>query len=160
MAAEPSKIFQYKRARFSTPLPVDFLYSPSHYWIARHEDDLWRVGLTKFAGRMLGEMVEYGFETQLDAPVSSGQILGWVEGFKAVSDVFCIATGKFAGTNPALEEKIDLITTDPYREGWIYAVRGQPDSTCIGVQGYCDILDKTIDRLIATQKSCPLGNDR
>ena len=158
MAAQKPKTLLYKRARFSTPLPVDFLYSPSHYWIAPHEDGLWRVGLTKFAGRMLGEMVDYGFEIEANAPVSPGQILGWVEGFKAISDVFCIAAGTFVDTNPALKGKIELITKDPYGEGWIYAVRGQPDAKCIDVEAYRTILDKTIDRLVETQAACEIPN--
>src|SRR5262245_19669569 len=108
---DPSKpkTIHYKRARFATQLPVDYLYSPSHFWAARQEDDLWRIGLTRFATRMLGEMVDCGFELGADAPVASGQIIGWIEGFKAISDVFCIADGNFAGTNPILKEKITQV---------------------------------------------------
>jgi len=31
------------------------------------------------------------FETQPGARVEPGQIIGWVEGFKAISDLFCVA---------------------------------------------------------------------
>ena len=41
------KTLHYKRSRFVTQLPADYLYSPSHCWIARQEGDLWRVGLTQ-----------------------------------------------------------------------------------------------------------------
>src|SRR5688572_29363884 len=99
--AKPKTIF-YKRSHFVTHLPEDFLYSPSHYWIARHTDDTWRIGLTKFATRMLGEMVDHGFEIEPQTPVSAGKIIGWVEGFKAIADVYCIAEGQFEGTNPLL----------------------------------------------------------
>src|SRR5687768_5414444 len=112
------KTLQYKRSHFVTQLPIDYLYSPSHAWIARQEGDLWRVGLTKFATRMLGEMVEYGFEVSPDAPVVPGQVVGWVEGFKAISDLFCIATGRFAGDNPVLKQQIKLISKEPYVGGW------------------------------------------
>ena len=95
----------YKRARFVTRLPVDRLYSPSHFWIAEHEAGIWRVGFTRFATRMLGEMVEHEFQVEIGAPVASGQIIGWIEGFKAISDIYCIAEGKFAGGNPALDGK-------------------------------------------------------
>lgn len=120
------KTIQYKRSHFVTQLPVDYLYSPSHAWLARHEGDLWRVGLTKFATRMLGEMVEYGFEATPGLPVIPGQVVGWVEGFKAISDLFCIVTGTFCGENAVLKEQIRLISKDPYVQGWLYEVRGTP----------------------------------
>ena len=147
------KSLHYKRSRFVTHLPVEYLYSPSHCWIAPQEGGLWRVGLTKFATRMLGEMVDHGFEIEMEAAVASGQIIGWVEGFKAISDVFCIADGQFAGVNPALKEKITLVNKDPYGAGWLYAITGKPDSKCVGVQAYKMILDKTIDKILEKQMS-------
>jgi glycine cleavage system H protein len=143
---------QYKRSHFSTQLPVEYLYSPSHAWIAQTAKARWRVGLTKFASRMLGEMVDHGFEIEAGTPVHPGQIVGWVEGFKAISDLFCIAEGEFNGGNSALREKINLISKDPYGEGWLYEVEGEPDAKCMEVHAYRDLLDKTIDRILAQQK--------
>jgi glycine cleavage system H protein len=131
---------------------VGFLYTPSHAWLARGERDRWRVGLTKFATRMLGEMVDHGFDTAPGAAVKCGQVLGWVEGFKAISDLFCVADGRFLGSNPALKERIALISKSPYDSGWLYEVEGQPDARCIDVQTYRDHLDKTIERLLAQRK--------
>lgn len=148
MDASHPKHLEYKRARFATQLPVDYLYSPSHFWLALQPDQFWRVGLTKFASRMLGEMVDYGFELQPNAPVASGQVIGWIEGFKARSDLFCVAEGRFLGANPALEANPALINQDPYGAGWLYAVRGQPDATCVDVHGYVELLNQTIDRML------------
>ncbi len=147
------KTLHYKRSRFVTHLPVDYLYSPSHCWIARQEDDLWRVGFTKFAVRMLGDMVDHGFEIEPGALVQPGQIVGWIEGFKAISDLYCIAEGSFAGANPLLKERITVVNKDPYGEGWLYMVKGKPDSKCVDVHGYRAILDKTIDKILEKQKS-------
>jgi len=146
------RTLQYKRSHFVTQLPVDYLYSPSHCWIADQAEGLWRVGLTKFATRMLGEMVDHGFEIETDAPVESGQIIGWVEGFKAISDIFCIAQGNFSGPNPVLKEKITVISKDPYGAGWLYVVKGKPDAKCVDVRDYQAILDKTIDKILEKQK--------
>ncbi len=138
----------YKRARFVTQLPVDYLYSRSHFWLSRGPEGLCRVGLTKFGSRVLGEMVDFGFEPALGAQVSPGQVIGWLEGFKAVSDLFCIAEGQFAGPNPELERDLTLINRDPYFSGWIYAVNGKPDPGCLAVEGYARVLDETIDKLL------------
>jgi len=143
----------YKRATFATQLPVDFLYAPSHAWAGPLGENRWRVGLTKFATRMLGEMVDHGFEVEPGTLVAPGQIIGWVEGFKAISDLFCIGTGEFIGRNPALSENIKLISKEPYTGGWLYEIRGQPDDKCVPVQVYRDLLDKTIDRILAQQKA-------
>ena len=174
-----SKTLYYKRSRFVTHLPVDFLYSPSHCWIAQQaapppplhhssargtgpigpmptsppiqqsgDPPVWRVGFTKFSARMLGEMVDHGFEAETGSPVKPGQIVGWIEGFKAISDLFCIAEGQFMGGNRVLKEKIELVSKDPYGAGWLYEVKGMPDSRCLDVRGYQQFLDKTIDRIL------------
>ena len=143
----------YKRSHFVTHLPVNYLYSRSHFWLAEHENGVWRVGLTKFATRMLGDMVDHGFEMETNAEVAVGQIIGWVEGFKAISDVYCVAAGNFLGSNPALREKISLIDKQPYVEGWLYAVRGTPDEKCVNVQGYKEHLDRAIDLILSKQKT-------
>jgi glycine cleavage system H protein len=143
----------YKRARFTTQLPVNYLYSPSHCWIAPPENDLCRVGLTKFATRMLGEMVDCGFGVEADAPVAPGKIIGWVEGFKAISDLFCVAEGLFGAANPLLKEKIAVVSKEPYGAGWLYTIKGKPDGKCVDVHGYVKILDKTIDKILEKQPS-------
>jgi len=146
------KNLHYKRSHFATQLPADYLYSPSHFWLAQQEGNLWRVGYTKFAVRMLGEMVDHGIELEMEAPVKGGQIIGWIEGFKAISDLFCVVDGNFAGANPALKEKITLVNKDCYGAGWIYQVRGTPDAKCVDVKMYKQILDKTIDKIMEKQK--------
>ena len=102
---------------------------------------------------MLGEMVDCGFETTAGSSVTSGQIIGWVEGFKAISDIFCVVDGRFSGGNPALKEKIALIDKEPYAEGWLYEAEGRPDAKCFDVQAYKTFLDQTIDRILEKQKA-------
>jgi glycine cleavage system H protein len=153
MSTPAPTTLHYKRSRFTTQLPVDYLFSPSHCWIARHEGDLWRVGFTKFAVRMLGDMVDHGFEIEPGAPVRPGKIVGWIEGFKAISDLFCIAEGNFAGSNPNLKERITIVNKDPYGAGWLYMIKGSPDTKCEDVHGYRAILDKTIDKILEKQKT-------
>ena len=153
MASGQITFVQYKRSRFSTQLPIGYRYSPAHYWLNEIEKGLWRVGLTKFATRMLGEMVDYGFDVQPDMPVRSGQILGWIEGFKAIADIFCAAQGLFSDVNSALKEQVVLVNKDPYGRGWLYAVRGAPDATCVDVHSYKNLLDKTIDKILEKQQA-------
>jgi glycine cleavage system H protein len=141
----------YKRSNFVTHLPVDCLYSPSHFWLRKIEGDRWRIGFTKFATRMLGEIVDVQFERKPDDPVTSGEIIGSIEGFKAISDIYCVANGKFVTRNSALDQDIEKIGKDPYNAGWLYEIEGEPDVKCRDLESYRALLDATIDRMLAKQ---------
>lgn len=147
MADDSANPLYYKRSRFSCKLPTERLYTPSHFWLLEVEPGRWRVGFTKFATRMLGDLVEHGFEAKPGDAVSVGQVIGWIEGFKALTDLYCVANGEFAGANPALDADITLTDSDPYGEGWLYMVRGTPDPGATDVHGYAGLLDLTIDKM-------------
>lgn len=147
MSDRPPEVLAYKRSRFSTRLPTNRLYTPSHFWLLEESFGFYRVGFTKFATRMLGELVEYGFQTKPGDAVSVGQQIGWVEGFKAITDLYCVADGTFEGGNADLEQDATLTDTDPYGRGWLYRVRGKPEANAVDVQGYMALLDLTIDKM-------------
>src|SRR5688572_1050150 len=139
---------RYRRSRFSTRLPTDRRYTRSHFWIAEDGHGVWRVGFTQFAVRMLGDFVELGFEVEPGDRITVGQIIGQVEGFKAITNLFGVIDGEFAGMNPALEHDIVLADTDPYYQGWLYRARGVPEPDAVDVQGYIAILDETINKMM------------
>jgi glycine cleavage system H protein len=143
----------YKRANFVTHLPVGYRYSLAHAWAAGIGPGRWRVGLTKFATRMLGEMVDHAFQVEAAAEVTPGQIIGWLEGFKAISDLYCLGRGRFVRGNPELQHNLDLVHRDPFGEGWLYEFDGEPDPACVDVDGYRALLDATIDKLLEKQQS-------
>ena len=148
-STKPGTALPYKRARFSTRLPGDRIYTASHCWVAASDQPgRWRVGFTKFATRMLGEMVEHGFEIKADDEVQIGQIIGWMEGFKAVTDLYSVIQGRFTGGNPDLARDIDLVRRDPYGRGWLYEADGTHDAEGVDAGGYASILDTTIDRML------------
>ena len=140
---------RYRRNRFSARLPATCRYTRSHAWLAEIEPGRWRIGLTSFATRMLGEVVELGFEVAAGASVKTADVVGWIEGFKAVSDLYCVADGTFEGGNPGVRDDPALVWAKPHDEGWLYAVRGTPDPESVDVAGYVAFLDETIDRLNA-----------
>lgn len=115
--------------------------------MADQGDETWRVGFSKFATRMLGELVEAQYELEIGAPVKSGQEIGYVEGFKAASDLFCVMDGEFAGGNPILEVDACIVKSSPYVDGWLYAIKGEPEATSVDVDGYIEHLDKLIHKM-------------
>jgi len=143
------KYVRFKHARFSARLPAEYRYSLSHYWMSPDPDEegFWRVGFTKFATRMLGELVEARYEVEKGAPVTSGQQIGYVEGFKAASDLFCVMEGRFGAGNPILEEDACIVKSSPYIDGWLYSVQGEPEATSVDVDGYVEHLGKLIEKM-------------
>ncbi|HVR73848.1 MAG TPA: glycine cleavage system protein H [Planctomycetota bacterium] len=142
-----SEVIRFKRNHFSARLPIGYLYSLSHFWLHEESPGSWRVGLTSFATRMLGEIVELDFEVEAGKQVSVGDVLGWIEGFKAVSDIYSVAEGEFSGGNPIAAAGTDRVCSDPYGEGWLYRIRGKPDPGAVTVQGYIEHLERTIDKI-------------
>jgi len=147
MAYDPGDLVPYKRSRFQTRLPKGRLYTAAHFWLWEREPGMWRVGFTRFATRMLGEIVEHGFEVKPDDGVKVGQTIGWVEGFKAMTDLYCVLDGAFAGGNPSLDKDTTLIDKQPYGDGWLYEVRGAPEPNSMSVDAYTQLLDATIDKM-------------
>ena len=142
----------YRRSNFVTHLPVGHLYSPSHVWLGEvpGQPGRWQVGLTKFALRMLGELVDIQWECQTGSSVQAGHIVGHIEGFKAISDLYCVVDGSFLGGNGTLGTDLEQLSRDPYTT-WLYEVEGTPDSRCMPVGEYQRLLDTTIDRILEKQ---------
>lgn len=149
--SDRSGAIPYRRARFSTRLPADRRYTAAHYWLREDEPGVWQVGFTKFATRMLGDLVEYDFTVHPGDAVTVGQDIGSIEGFKAVTTIFSVADGEFLGAGDTLRADITAAETDPYGRGWLYRVRGRPDPSSVDVHGYVAILDSTIDRMLASR---------
>jgi glycine cleavage system H protein len=141
----------YRRLLFRTRLLGDRFYTASHFWVQEQESGVWRVGVTKFASRMLGDVVEIGFDVKEGERVEIGDSIGWFEGFKARSDLYSVAAGIFAGSNPLLVNRIAVIDDDRYRRGWLYEVRGTREPDAMDLHAYAALLDATIDQMRRSQ---------
>lgn len=105
--------------------------------------------MTKFATRMLGDFVEFTFLPPPGVTVKVGEPIGTIEGFKAVSDIYSAVAGEFLRVNSAVEQQPDLVDTDPYDRGWLFEVKGELDEQLLDVDGYINVLQATIERMLA-----------
>ena len=151
MSAARDETVYYRRSRFTTHLPTDRRYSPAHYWLLEESAGVWRVGFTKFATRMLGDIVEFQFNAALGAEISVGDEIGSIEGMKAVTSVYSAGTGRFLGEGPPLRQDVTLVESDPYGDGWLYRLEGEPANDTVDVHGYVAILDATIDKMLSSR---------
>ncbi len=101
-------------------LPEDLLYSTEHEWV-RVDGARAAVGITDFAQDSLGDVV-YVALPQVGASVTAGAGCGEIESTKSVSDLYSPLSGTVVEVNGALAGAPDLLNSDPYGEGWIFAV--------------------------------------
>ena len=145
---QTASFISYRKSRFSTRLPLGRRYTRAHFWIDEVEPGLHRVGFTKFATRMLGDLVETGLEVQPEDAVSIGQVIGFIECLKAASDLYCMVAGRLVRANPDLDANPDWLQRDPYGRAWLYEVRGEPEPEALDAEGYAAFLDHVIAEML------------
>ena len=115
--------------------PEGLLFSRDHLWV-RVTDGTARVGLTDFAQETLGDIVDISVPDENDR-VTAGQACGDIESTKSVSDLLAPVSGIVTAVNANLDERPELVNTDPYGAGWLIDVRLSPGA------GTADLLSAT-----------------
>ena len=106
-------------------VPEDCRYTRDHEW-ARIEGDLVAVGITDYAQDQLGEVV-YVELPEVGATVEAGDTFGVVESTKSVSDLFAPVAGEVAEVNELIVDQPELLSSDPYGQGWLVKLRTSDD---------------------------------
>jgi glycine cleavage system H protein len=101
--------------------PADLKYSKEHEWI-KVEGDKGRVGITHHAQSALGDVVFVELP-KVGRRLRQMETFGVVESVKAVSDLYCPASGEVVEANTALETKPELVNKDCYGAGWMIVVK-------------------------------------
>jgi glycine cleavage system H protein len=101
-------------------VPGELRYTKEHEW-ARTEDGRVVVGITDYAQDQLGDVVFVGLP-DVGAEVTAGEPCGEVESTKSVSDIYSPVGGKVVERNEELESNPELINSDPYGKGWLFAI--------------------------------------
>jgi len=101
--------------------PENLRYTKDHEWV-RLEGDIAIIGITEFAQSELGDIVYVEIET-LEQHLGAEAVFGTVEAVKTVSDLFLPVTGTITEINPELNNKPELVNSDPYGEGWMIKVK-------------------------------------
>jgi len=106
-------------------IPADLKYTKDHEWV-RIEGDTATVGITDFAQGELGDIVYVEVET-LDETLDREEVFGTVEAVKTVSDLFLPLSGTIVELNESLEDKPEIVNSDPYGAGWMIRMKiGDP----------------------------------
>ena len=125
--------------------PEDLLYAKTHEWVALSQDGgakIATVGISAFAVEALTDLVFIELP-KVGAKVTPEQPFCEVESVKAVSDVYAPVAGEVIEVNKTLPDRLEILSTDPYGEGWIAKIRMSDETN----------LSKLLDHK-AYQKQC------
>lgn len=101
--------------------PPELLYTKDHEWI-RVDESIGTIGITDHAQKELGDIVFVELPKVGDQ-VTAKESFGTVESVKAVSEIYSPVTGEVTAVNPKLQDKPELVNSDPHGEAWMVQVR-------------------------------------
>jgi glycine cleavage system H protein len=109
-------------------IPADLRYSQDHLWVKPDRGaGLVRVGVTDFAQRSLGDVVEVTLPS-LGETLKAGQACGDIESVKSVNDLVAPVAGTVRARNDDLASTPEVVNTDPYGQGWMFEAEIDPST--------------------------------
>ncbi len=106
--------------------PEDRLYSQHHLWVKLERDQA-VIGITDYAAEEIGE-VDYIELPEPNDTVSKERTFGALETSKAITDLICPISGVVLDCNILLSESPEMVTDDPYGDGWLMVLQpSDPD---------------------------------
>jgi glycine cleavage system H protein len=112
--------------------PDDRKYFESHEWV-KIQGDLALIGITDFAVHELcsgneGDLV-YCDLPEAGRTLDIGETFGEIESVKAVADLNSPVQGEVVEVNSAIEDHLEILSNDPWEQGWLIKVRLAARST-------------------------------
>ena len=101
-------------------IPQELRYTASHEWVRREGAEL-VMGITAHAQEELRDVVY----VELPSPgktLTAGEAAAVVESVKAAFDIYAPVSGAISRANTALQTTPQLVNTDCYGEGWLFAI--------------------------------------
>src|SRR5690606_18930906 len=99
----------------------DLRYSKEHEWV-RVDGGIATVGISAFAQEQLGDVVFVELP-EIGKSLAAGAEAAVVESVKAASEVYAPVSGEVVEVNGALNDRPELVNTDPMGEGWFLRIR-------------------------------------
>lgn len=121
--------------------PSQLKYARTHEWV-HSQGDVVTVGISDFAVKELTDLV-YIDLPDVGRTLDEGDTFGEVESVKAVSDLYAPVAGEIVEVNSSLPDNLQLLSDDPYGQGWMIKIRLADGQT----------LDHLMDRA-AYEKHC------
>jgi glycine cleavage system H protein len=101
-------------------IPEHLKYSSEHEWLAPAGRTA-KVGITGYAAEHIGDIVFVELP-KVGTTVIAGSSFGVIEAVKSVSELFAPVSGTVVAINEREAKEPELVTADPYGEGWLIEV--------------------------------------
>jgi glycine cleavage system H protein len=108
-----------------TDTPDNLRFNGDHLWADPAGGSVLRVGITDYAQQSLGDVIAVT-PPEVGTTVTAGEPCGDIESTKSLSDLIAPLTGTVEERNDQLLESPEVVNSDPYGEGWIFAARVDP----------------------------------
>ncbi|MES2142414.1 MAG: glycine cleavage system protein GcvH [Pseudomonadota bacterium] len=96
-------------------------FTITHEWVELEENNIVRVGITKHAQALLGDIVFV--ESKLKKTVKKDEEICVLESVKAAADVYSPLSGEIIEFNSELKDTPELINSEPYDKGWLFRIK-------------------------------------
>jgi len=135
----------YLSCRYSAQMLQGRLYTPEHYWMQQESPGVWRVGLTPWLLRVLGDLESCTFDLAPNSGMLIGRQVGAIRGINGVIKVRAVTEGTLIQFNPMLAESLEAMAHDCCGSGWLYLSKGMRDPNACDVMGYRRMLDEAMN---------------
>lgn len=98
--------------------PDDLKYSKTDEWV-KVTGNVATIGVSDYAQSQLSDVVFLEFKVEPDDVLEKDSGIVTIESVKAAADVNTPVSGKIIDLNRNLEDKYELINSDPYQAGWM-----------------------------------------
>ncbi len=103
-------------------LPEELYYTKDHTWARIEDNGSVTVGMDAFGAKAAGniEFIDLPME---DDEFEAGEAFGSLESAKWVGGLLMPVSGTVIAVNENIEDELELLTRDPYGEGWLIKVK-------------------------------------
>lgn len=103
-------------------LPEELYYTNDHTWARIEDNGSVTVGMDAFGAKAAGniEFIDLPME---DDEFEAGEAFGSLESAKWVGGLLMPVSGTVIAVNENIEDELELMTRDPYGEGWLIKVK-------------------------------------
>ncbi|NUQ65198.1 MAG: glycine cleavage system protein H [Pirellulales bacterium] len=102
-------------------IATDRQYARNHMWV-QPDGAVCRVGFSAYAVKLLGDVHHLAWSAAPGRAVRSGDPMGFIEGSKATSDLYCPMDGEVAEFNPRVLADPSLINSNLYDDAWLFSL--------------------------------------
>lgn len=115
-------------------LATDRRYLRNHMWV-RPQGETLQLGFSSYAVRLLGDLHHLQWSVAPGEAIAAGQVIGFIEGSKATSDLYAPLAGTVVELNPQVVAMPGELNCDPYESAWLLALRGR-DTNSLSPEEY------------------------